>query len=133
MVIVRGQVVIKGPAARADAFDDSVLHQQIENAVDSYTIDRSATLKGIVEVAYGKRICVIPNYFQNPNPIGGYLKVRIRQQLFIITSMAHKSSLMVSHGAFCAFCLAKRILSTTKDIKNTTPETKIIEAPDVRL
>jgi hypothetical protein len=56
-----------------------------------------AALEDIVDVGRGKRIFVISDNFQNPDPIGGRIKVRIRQKLFIIAMLAHGVSLWMSH------------------------------------
>ena len=46
MVIIGGQTVVSGPAAGAEALNDAVFHQQIQNAVDGHPIDRTAALQG---------------------------------------------------------------------------------------
>ena len=92
VAVDRGKIIIKGPTAGVDALNDSVFHQQVENAVDSHEMNRAAPLEDIVDVADRQWVRVIPDNFQNPKPIGGCLEIHIRQQLFIVVLLAHKSS-----------------------------------------
>ena len=74
-MIIWGQAVIKCSSARADAFNDAVLQQQVKNAVDRYLINRAAPLQYFIDVACGKGKFIVSNDFQNAHPIDSRIKI----------------------------------------------------------
>ena len=69
VMVIGGHAVIKSPPARAEAFNNAVLHQQVKNAVDGYPIDRVAPVQYFVDIACGKGKSIVSNDFQNAYPI----------------------------------------------------------------
>jgi hypothetical protein len=52
VVIIWRQAVIKCPAARTDSFNDTTLHQQVKNAVDGHSVNRTAPFQDIIDIVW---------------------------------------------------------------------------------
>ena len=51
VVVIGCQAEVGRPSAGADAFDDTVGDQQVEDSVDRHPVDRAAALEGVVDVS----------------------------------------------------------------------------------
>ena len=69
-MIIRCQTVIKCSAAGADAFNNTMVHQKVEDAIDRYSIDRAAALQSFINICRGKGKAVIAHNLQNAHPVG---------------------------------------------------------------
>ena len=70
VMIIGGQAVIKGPASRADALNNTLIDQQIKNTINGNTIDRTAPFQDFIDITCGKGKSIIADNFQNAHPIG---------------------------------------------------------------
>ena len=69
MVVVGGQAIVGGPAAGADALDDAMADQQVENAVDRHPVDSAAAFEGVKDVTGRQWETVVAHDLQNAQAI----------------------------------------------------------------
>lgn len=63
---IGGKAVVCGSAAGTQPFDNAVINQKIQNAVNRYPVDRTASLQGFVDVSGRQREAVVADDFEDP-------------------------------------------------------------------
>ena len=92
MVCIGGHAIIKGSAAGADAIDQFMFHQKIQDAIDGDPVDTVCPIQGFENIGGGKGIAVVADDFEYTKPVVGCIQMSGTQQVSVIALIAHVSS-----------------------------------------
>lgn len=70
MVFIGGRAVYEGTTAAADPANQTVVYQQIQNAIDSYPVDIVGRAEGVKNLLGTQWTAAITNYFQHALTVG---------------------------------------------------------------
>jgi len=77
MVIVWGKTVIKSPSAGTYSFNNSMIHEKIQDTVYCHAVNAAAAFKGVENILGRQRKAVVTNDLQDSHPVIGRTKAGI--------------------------------------------------------